>query len=78
MGTMFDLSVLYDEGIWKMYGSWRPNSSIAYSTSQDGFTWDQNLKGALPAWPDAGHTWEQIVNRPFILKRAKGEYLMWY
>jgi len=76
MGTMFDLSVLCDEGIWKIYGSWRPTSSIAYSTSIDGFLWDQNLQVSLAASDD--HPWEQIINRPFVLKRAKGEYLMWY
>lgn len=59
-----------------MYGSWRPKNAISYATSKDGFTWNQNLQIALPG--DAKSTWEPIVNRPFVLKRASGEYLMWY
>jgi hypothetical protein len=76
IGTVFDISILHDEGIWKMYGSWRPKNAISYATSKDGFTWNQNLQIALPG--DAKSTWEPIVNRPFVLKRASGEYLMWY
>jgi len=75
-GTVFDLSVLYDDGVYKMYGSWRPNASVSYTTSQDGFTWDQNLRYSLGAEPT--HPWEVRINRPFVLKRATGEYLMWY
>ena len=76
MGTMFDLSVLYEDGVYKMYGSWRPNGSVSYSTSHDGFVWDQNLRGSLGG--EGAHHWEPIVIRPFVLKRATGEYLMWY
>lgn len=76
LGTVFDLSVLYEEGIWKMYGSWRRNGSISYSTSYDGFTWDHNLQFSLGGV--SGSKWEAIVNRPFVLKRATNEYLMWY
>jgi hypothetical protein len=78
MGTMFDLSVLYEEGVYKMYGSeWRPNGSVSHSTSHDGFVWDQNLRGTCLG-VDGAHDWEPIVNRPFVLNRATGEYLMWY
>ena len=76
LGTVFDVSVLYDEGTWKMYCSWRRNGSISYSTSYDGFTWDQNLQFSLGGLWDS--KWEAIVNRPFVLKRATGDYLMWY
>jgi hypothetical protein len=75
-GTIFDLSVLYEGGVYKIYGSWRPNGSVSYSTSHDGFIWDQNLRGSLGM--DGAYDWEPIVNRPFVLKRATGEYLMWY
>jgi hypothetical protein len=27
---------------------------------------------------DGAYDWEPIVSRPFVLKRATGEYLMWY
>jgi len=76
LGTVFDVSVLYDNGMWKMYGSWRRNGSISFSTSFDGFVWDQNLQFALGGLWDS--KWETIVNRPFVLKRATEDYLLWY
>lgn len=76
LGTVFDVSVIHEQGVWKMYSSWRRNGSISYSTSYDGFTWDQNLQFSLGGLWDS--TWEVIVNRPFVLKRATGDYLMWY
>ena len=75
-GTVFDLSVLYEDEIYKMYGSWRPNGSVSYTTSRDGFTWDQTLRFSLGGEPS--HPSEMVINRPFVLKRATGEYIMWY
>jgi len=74
IGTVFDISVLYDEGIWKMIASWRGRDALSYSTSSDGFTWDQNMVISLSGGDDA---WEHIVNRPFVLKRGTGKYLLW-
>ena len=34
-GTCFDLSVLREDGIFKMWFSWRPHECIAYSESKD-------------------------------------------
>ena len=76
VGTVFDLAVIYENGVYRMYGSWRGNGSVSYTTSHDGFVWDQNLGFSLEGSP-VNH-WEIIVNRPFVLKRATGEYLMWY
>ena len=76
IGTVFDVSVLYEDGLYKMYGSWRPNDSISYSTSTNGVTWDQELRFSLGGVRE--RDWEQWVNRPSVLKRATGEYLMWY
>jgi hypothetical protein len=76
IGKVFDISVLYDEDQYKMYVSWRYNGTISYSTSSDGITWNQELQFSLGGEPE--HQWEEIVNRPFVLKRATGEYIMWY
>jgi hypothetical protein len=59
-----------------MYGSWRPKGAVSYSTSKDGFNWRQDLQIALAG--ESTHKWEHGINRPFVLKRASGEYLMWY
>jgi hypothetical protein len=60
---------------WRMWSSWRPSQAIAYSTSLDGKTWDQNLQISLGR-NDTG--WEDHVNRPFVKKIATGKYAMWY
>lgn len=36
LGTVFDICVLKDSDSYKMYSSWRPQKSIALSTSKDG------------------------------------------
>ena len=62
--------------IWRMWNSWRPTRSIAYSTSVDGRNWVQDLQIALGPGPDSG--WDAMVNRPFVKKIATGGYVMWY
>ena len=76
MGTVFDIAVIHDDGLYKMYASWRGMGSVSYTTSADGFVWNQTLVHSLEGW--SVHDWEAIVNRPFVLKRASGDYLMWY
>jgi hypothetical protein len=61
---------------WRMWNSWRPRSSIGYSTSVDGKIWDQNITIALQK--DNLKKWDGIANRPFVLKVAIGKYKMWY
>src|SRR5277367_5623045 len=29
LGTVFDVSVIHEQGLWKMYSSWRRNGSIS-------------------------------------------------
>lgn len=60
---------------WRMWSSWRPSHGVAYSTSVDGKTWDQNLQISLGR---ADTTWEDHINRPFVKKVATGKYAMWY
>ncbi|MDR1223963.1 MAG: hypothetical protein LBL07_13960 [Tannerella sp.] len=31
LGTVFDVSILKDDGVYKMYNSWRPKGSLALS-----------------------------------------------
>ena len=39
LGTCFDVSVLHDDGKYRMWFSWRPKRSIALTESMDGLTW---------------------------------------
>ena len=43
LGTCFDVSVLRDNGTYRMWFSWRPKRSIAVVESKDGFTWSEPL-----------------------------------
>lgn len=75
LGTIFDISVLHDRpGVFEMFCSWRPQRSIALSTSSDGLTWQKPVI-CLPFNDSSG--WERDVNRPVVI-RKDGQYHMWY
>jgi len=74
-GTCFDISVLKEGGIYRMWLSWRPKKSIALVESKDGFHWSEPPQIVLGPQPDTG--WEDDINRPYVLKRGDG-YHMWY
>ncbi|HEY3783581.1 MAG TPA: family 43 glycosylhydrolase [Fimbriimonadaceae bacterium] len=73
LGTCFDLSVLNDGGLYKMFFSWRPERSIAAAESKDGIHWSEPKIVLGPA--ETG--WEDEVNRPSVLKKDD-VYYMWY
>jgi beta-1,2-mannobiose phosphorylase / 1,2-beta-oligomannan phosphorylase len=77
LGTIFDISVLHDRpGDFDMYCSWRPQRSIALSTSSDGLEWTRPVI-CLPYNDSSG--WEHDVNRPVVIRNpVDGEYYMWY
>ncbi|MDR1723074.1 MAG: hypothetical protein LBR84_03940 [Tannerella sp.] len=74
LGTVFDISVLKEGDVYKMYNSWRPKRSIALSVSTDGIQWT-TPEIVLP--PDESTGWENDINRVAILKKD-GEYHLWY
>ena len=74
LGTVFDIAVLHENGKYRMWGSWRPQKSLALFESTDGIHWGEPLV-VLP--PNAATGWEDDINRPTVLKRADG-YHMWY
>jgi len=75
LGTIFDISVLHDRpGKFDMYCSWRPQRSIALSSSADGLHWSRP-EICLPYNDSSG--WEKDVNRPVVLFKD-GKYHMWY
>jgi beta-1,2-mannobiose phosphorylase / 1,2-beta-oligomannan phosphorylase len=73
-GTCFDISVLEDQGKFRMWLSWRPKKSVALSESPDGIHWSAP-QIVLPPNPASG--WEDDINRPVVFRRADG-YHMWY
>ncbi|OGV60956.1 MAG: hypothetical protein A2283_09905 [Lentisphaerae bacterium RIFOXYA12_FULL_48_11] len=74
-GTCFDISVLRDNGKYRMWLSWRPKKSIAIVESEDGIKWSEPPQIVLGPRAETG--WEDDMNRPVVLKRTDG-YHMWY
>lgn len=74
LGTVFDVSVLKEGEIFRMWFSWRPKNSIALTESQDGIHWSKPI---IVLGPNEATGWEERVNRPVVLKHS-GKYHMWY
>lgn len=73
-GTCFDICVLRERGVYRMWLSWRPKQSIGISESKDGIHWSAP-EIVLPPEPITG--WENDMSRPVIVHRDDG-YHMWY
>jgi beta-1,2-mannobiose phosphorylase / 1,2-beta-oligomannan phosphorylase len=74
LGTCFDISVLREDGKYRMWFSWRPKRSIALVESKDGLVWG---KPVVVFGPHKTSGWEEDVNRPVVIKQG-GKYRMWY
>jgi predicted GH43/DUF377 family glycosyl hydrolase len=75
LGTCFDISVLKEGDLFRMWMSWRPKQSIALVESQDGIHWSQPPRIVLG--PRQKTHWEDDINRPMVVKRDDG-YHLWY
>jgi len=74
LGTCFDVSLLNEQGRYRMWFSWRPRKSLALVESVDGINWSEP-RIVLGPHPDSG--WEDDINRPTVI-RKDGTYHMWY
>jgi predicted GH43/DUF377 family glycosyl hydrolase len=74
LGTCFDVCVLRDNGLYRMWFSWRPKQSIALVESRDAIHWSEP---SVVLEPNLATGWENNVNRPVVLKLA-GAYHLWY
>lgn len=73
-GTCFDLCILFEDSIYKMWFSWRPHDSIAYSESTDKIHWSEPK---IVLKPIPASKWEQRVNRPIVIQ-FQNQYHIWY
>jgi predicted GH43/DUF377 family glycosyl hydrolase len=73
-GTIFDVTLIKDGDLFKMWSSWRPKKSIALSVSSDAKKWT-DPEVVLSDSKTSG--WESDVNRPVVVK-MNGIYHMWY
>ena len=76
LGVCFDVTMLEEDGLFKMWFSWRSTRSIAYTESADGIHWSQPVIVIGPG-SDSPDDWNYNINRPGILKRD-GVYHLWY
>ena len=74
LGVCFDVSLLREEGKYRMWFSWRPRKSIALVESPDGIHWGPP---AIVLSPNPASGWEDNINRPVVLRKGDA-YLMWY
>lgn len=73
-GTCFDVALLRENGLYRMWFSWRPKHSIALVESKDGIHWSEP---EIVLAPDPSTGWEDDINRPVVVRREDG-YHMWY
>jgi beta-1,2-mannobiose phosphorylase / 1,2-beta-oligomannan phosphorylase len=73
LGTCFDVCLLREDGLYRMWFSWRPQKSVALAESADGIHWSAPQIVLGPA----STGWEDDLNRPVVLRRD-GVYHMWY
>ncbi|MGA2072613.1 MAG: family 43 glycosylhydrolase [Terriglobia bacterium] len=74
LGVCFDVSLLNENGKYRMWFSWRNKKSIALVESPDGIHWGPP---AIVLGPNPATQWEEDVNRPVVIRRGDS-YLMWY
>ena len=73
-GTCFDICVLREQDLYRMWLSWRPKRSIALTESKDGIHWSAP---EIVLSPEPRTGWEDEMNRPVVVHR-ENEYHMWY
>lgn len=74
LGTVFDISVLKEGDLFRMWFSWRPMDSVALVESYDGVHWSDPM---IVLGPNEDTGWEDKINRPIVIRQSDG-YHMWY
>ncbi len=74
LGTCFDVTVMRENGSYRMWFSWRPKKSVALVESEDGIHWGEP---SIALGPSEATDWEKDINRPTVIKH-NGTYHMWY
>jgi predicted GH43/DUF377 family glycosyl hydrolase len=75
LGTCFDISVLKEQDVYRMWFSWRPKRSIALVESRDGVRWSK--PPLIVLGPNDKTDWERDINRPVVIRNGD-RYQMWY
>lgn len=75
LGTVFDVSVLKEKTLFKMWFSYRDKHVISYAESKDGVNWRVFPEPAISPTPRTCDN--DDVDRPGVIYH-QGEYHMWY
>jgi beta-1,2-mannobiose phosphorylase / 1,2-beta-oligomannan phosphorylase len=70
-GTCFEIAVLRENDVYRMWVSWRPKRSVALVESKDGLSWT----APEIVLPPTGIAWADDVNRPTVLRRPDGYHM---
>lgn len=73
-GTLFDVYVTRENGLYRMDYSWRPKKALAVAFSEDGIHWTAP-RATLECDPATG--WEDDINRSCVMRTQNG-YKIWY
>lgn len=73
LGVCFDVTLLKEGDLYKMWFSWRTKRSMGYTESRDGIHWSEPKVVLSPT--ESG--WEELINRSSVVKKD-GKYFMWF
>ena len=73
LGVCFDVTLLKEGDLYKMWFSWRTKRSMGYTESRDGIHWSEPKAVLSPT--ESG--WEELINRSSVVKKD-GKYFMWF
>ena len=68
LGTCFDVSLLKEGDLFRMWFSWRPKKSVALVESRDGIHWSEPV---IVLGPDPATGWEDDMNRPVVVQSRR-------
>ena len=79
-GTCFDVSVLKDDGRYRMWLSWRPKASVALAESSDGIHFERRAEPVFYPSADSqqDREWPGGCEDPRIVESEDGTYVMTY
>ncbi len=72
LGVCFDICMIQEGNLFRMWFSWRTKKSVAYTESRDGIHWSEPIVCLAPLGG-----WEQNLNRPSVVFHD-GKYHMWF
>ena len=74
LGTCFDVALLREADVYRMWFSWRPKKAVALVEGTNGIQWSTPK---IVLGPNPRTDWEEDINRPAVTRGPDG-YHLWY